>query len=100
MPKVLGLHEVVPPPGMTAEEYEEIFGKRLLELALITARTVGIEILKNGNIRFVPGKKTKAMDASSGDWVEIIEVDVNGGTVEACYGVIDGKPFAESPCGG
>ena len=73
---------------------------RLLELALIASRTVGMEIPKNGNIRFVPGKKTKAMDASSGDWVEMIEVDVNGGTVEACYGVIDGKPFAESPCGG
>jgi hypothetical protein len=73
---------------------------RLLELALITGRTVGMEIPKNGNIRFVPGKKTKAMDASSGDWVEIIEVDVNGRTVEACYGEINGKPFAESPCGG
>jgi pyruvate formate-lyase activating enzyme-like uncharacterized protein len=72
---------------------------RLLELALITGRTVGMEIPKTGNIRFVPGKKTKAMDASSGDWVEIIEVDVNGRTVEACYGEKDGKPFAESPCG-
>jgi hypothetical protein len=58
-----------------------------------------MEIPKSGNIRFVPGKKTKARDASSGDWGEIIEVDVNGRTVEACYGEKDGKPFAESPCG-
>ena len=73
---------------------------RLLELALITAHTVGMEIPKNGNIRFLPGTKTKALVASSGDWMELIEVDVNGSTVEACYGEIDGKPFAESPCGG
>jgi hypothetical protein len=72
---------------------------RLLELALITSRTAGMEIPKNADIRFVPGTKRKAMDASAGDWIEIIEVDTNGGTVEACYGVINGVPFAESPCG-
>jgi hypothetical protein len=29
MPKVFGLHEVVLPPGMTAEEYEQISAKSL-----------------------------------------------------------------------
>jgi hypothetical protein len=75
---------------------EEIRG-RLVEVALITMR--GKQIPKNGDIRFVPGTRKKAMDASSGDWVEIIEVDVNGTTVEACYGEINGVPFSESPCG-
>jgi hypothetical protein len=32
MPKVFGLHEVVLPPGMTAEEYEQLFGKELTSL--------------------------------------------------------------------
>jgi hypothetical protein len=73
---------------------------RLLELALINSRTVGIEIPKNANIQFVPGAKVKAMDAGAGDWMELIMVDVNGGQVEVCYGVINGEPFAESPCGG
>jgi hypothetical protein len=77
---------------------DEIRG-RLVEVGLIVTRAVGKQIPKNADIRFVPGTKTKAMDASSGDWVEIITVDVNGDTVEACYGVIDGKPSAESPCG-
>jgi hypothetical protein len=40
------------------------------------------------------------MDAGAGDWMELIMVDVNGGQVEVCYGVINGEPFAESPCGG
>jgi hypothetical protein len=78
---------------------EEIRG-RLVEVALIATRSVGKQIPKNADIRFVPGTKAKALDASSGDWMEIITVDVNGDTVEACYGEIDGKPFAESPCGG
>src|SRR5215207_10548195 len=32
MPKLLGLHEVVLPAGMTAEEYEKLFGKELASL--------------------------------------------------------------------
>lgn len=32
MPKVIGLHEVVLPAGMTAEEYEQLFGKELASL--------------------------------------------------------------------
>ena len=32
MPKVFGLHEVVLPAGMTAEEYEELFGIELASL--------------------------------------------------------------------
>ena len=88
-----------PEDAQRMRRLSEEIRSRLLELALITARTVGMEIPKNANIQFVPGAKAKAMDASSGDWMEIIMVDVNGGEVEACYGVIDGVPFAESPCG-
>jgi hypothetical protein len=32
MPKVLGLHEVELPPGVTPEEYEQVFGKELASL--------------------------------------------------------------------
>ena len=32
MPRVFGLHEVVLPPGMTAEEYEQLFGEELASL--------------------------------------------------------------------
>ena len=32
MPRVFGLHEVVVPPGMTAEEYEQLFGEELASL--------------------------------------------------------------------
>jgi hypothetical protein len=72
---------------------------RLLETALITGRTVGKELAVNADIRFVPARDratAKGADAGAGDWMEIIEVD----GVEVCYGVINGEPFAESPCGG
>jgi hypothetical protein len=32
VPKVFALHEVVLPPGMTAEEYEQLFGEELASL--------------------------------------------------------------------
>ena len=32
MPKVFALHEVVLPPGMTAEEYEQVYGEELASL--------------------------------------------------------------------
>jgi hypothetical protein len=32
MPKVFGLHEVELPPGVTPEEYEQVFGKGLASL--------------------------------------------------------------------
>jgi hypothetical protein len=32
MSKVFGLHEVVLPPGVTAEEYEQLYGKELASL--------------------------------------------------------------------
>jgi hypothetical protein len=32
MPKVLGLHEVELPPGVTPEEYEQVFAKELASL--------------------------------------------------------------------
>ncbi|MFI1394195.1 hypothetical protein [Streptomyces sp. NPDC020681] len=72
---------------------------RLAEIALITARAAGAEPLKGPVHKYVsrdgarkPGVRA---DAGSGDWVEIIDVD----GFEACYGVIGGKAFAESPCG-
>ncbi len=33
MPKVFGLHEVELPPGVTPEEYEQVFGERTRLLA-------------------------------------------------------------------
>jgi hypothetical protein len=72
---------------------EEVRG-RLLEMALITSRTVGLELGSSAVVKFVPHKRTKLV--AGGDWMEIVDVD----GVEACYGVIDGQAFAESPCGG
>src|SRR5512139_2683855 len=70
---------------------------RLREIALITARTVGDGPPKGHVLKYVPreAEPTRQVNAGAGDWVEIEEVD----GVEVCYGVIDGVPFAESPCG-
>ena len=76
---------------------EEIRG-RLAEISMILARVSGDTRIENGPVqKFIPkGVKSKNnASARSGDWMEIIAVD----GVESCYGVIDGKPFAESPCG-
>ena len=32
MPKVFAVHEVVLPPGMTAEQYEQLFGEEVASL--------------------------------------------------------------------
>ncbi|WP_028748000.1 hypothetical protein [Rhizobium mesoamericanum] len=71
---------------------------RLAEVSMILARVSGDQKLEKSPVRgFTPkGVKSKSANQRSGDWVEIIDVD----GVEACYGVINGKPFAESPCGG
>ena len=77
---------------------EEVRG-RLLEMAMITARTVGVTLGEGAVLKFVP--HTRAAEnqekvKEEGDWMELIEVDGE----EVCYGVIGGKAFAESPCGG
>jgi hypothetical protein len=75
---------------------EEIRG-RLLEIALITARDLGIRLNDNSVIKFVPkGSQSDRADAGAGDWMEIEDVD----GFEVCYGSIGGHAFAESPCGG
>ena len=74
---------------------EEVRG-RLLEMALITARIVGHRPPANPRVRFLPLRAdTESSDGGDGDWVEIMEDD----GVESCYGVKNGEPFAESPCG-
>ena len=71
---------------------EEIRG-RLQEIGMIVNRTAGSS---DGRVvRFVAREATMKQESTEGDWMEIIEVD----GVEACYGVIDGQAFAESPCG-
>ncbi|KQY21680.1 MULTISPECIES: hypothetical protein [Rhizobium/Agrobacterium group] len=76
---------------------EEVRG-RLAEISMILSRATGEASVEKGQIlKFTPkGVRNKTTSNRSGDWMEIIDVD----GVEACYGVIDGKPFAESPCGG
>ncbi|MDV4159957.1 hypothetical protein ELI38_04240 [Rhizobium leguminosarum] len=76
---------------------EEVRG-RLAEISMIVARASGNTEMENAPVRKFTAKGVKSKNASTraGDWMEIIDVD----GVEACYGVINGKPFAESPCGG
>ncbi|HEY0124823.1 MAG TPA: hypothetical protein VGC14_24270 [Rhizobium sp.] len=75
---------------------EEIRG-RLAEISMIMARVTGESQIEKAPVQkfTAKGAKNKSASARSGDWVEIIDVD----GVEACYGVVNGKPFAESPCG-
>ncbi len=70
---------------------------RLAETAMIMARVTGNASLDGASVRkFISrNAKVKRANAGDGDWVEIIDVD----GVESCYGVINGVPFAESPCG-
>lgn len=70
---------------------------RLAETAMIVARLSGNAAIDGAPVRkFVSrNAKIKRANAGDGDWVEIIDVD----GVESCYGVINGVPFAESPCG-
>jgi hypothetical protein len=75
------------------EALSEEVRSRLREIAQIVARPVGVDLHDNSLIKFEPRDAGSAVE--SGDWVEIIDVD----GVEACYGVINGVPFAESPCG-
>lgn len=79
---------------------EEVRG-RLAEIALITARAAGVDLPDSGIVKFAPRPIAHEADAGAGDWMEIIEVPADDGHVyTACYGVIGGHAFAESPCGG
>jgi hypothetical protein len=79
---------------------EEIRG-RLVELAIITARATGVDAPKGSAVKFAPRAVEQEANAGAGDWMEIIEVEADDGQVyTACYGVIGGQAFAESPCGG
>jgi hypothetical protein len=88
-------YELEPEDAQRMRRLSEEIRSRLLEMALITARTVGIELRGSAAIKFVPRKTAREADAGAGDWMEIDEVD----GFEVCYGVIGGKAFAESPCG-
>jgi hypothetical protein len=78
---------------------EEVRG-RLLEIALITARAASVDLPNSSAIKFAPHPIAQEADAGAGSWMEIIEVEAEDGQVyTACYGVVDGVAFAESPCG-
>ena len=84
--------------GLRLARLSEEIRARLAEIAMINARVAGVEPPKGRVVRYVTrdaGLKKNA-DAAAGDWMEIGETD----GVETCWGVIDGHPFAESPCGG
>jgi hypothetical protein len=91
-------HEMREEDGQRMLRLSEEVRSRLMEMALITARAAGKRISDSAGLRFVPHSAGKPMDADAGagDWVEIGEAD-DGSSV--CYGVINGHPFAESPCG-
>ena len=103
---------------------EEVQG-RLLEMSLITAPALGLDLPDSVRPRFVPHARAESAQSAqavaaqvdggptdagapdsatsgagspsaSGGWMEIIEID----GVTACDGVIDGQAFAVSPCGG
>jgi hypothetical protein len=89
-------YELEPEDAQRMRRLSEEVRSRLLEMALITARTVGVQLRGSADIKFIPLKAAREADAGAGDWMEIDEVD----GVEFCYGVIGGHAFAESPCGG
>jgi hypothetical protein len=87
-------YQLDPDDAQRMRRLTEEVRSRLLEMALIGARTVGVELRGSAHFKFIPLTAARQADPT-GDWVEIDEVD----GVEFCYGVIDGVPFAESPCG-
>jgi acyl-CoA reductase-like NAD-dependent aldehyde dehydrogenase len=74
---------------------EEIRG-RLCEIALILTRSGGKPLAQDGSIQFGSAKRPVPAMGGPGDWMEIT---VGKDGEEACYGVIGGEPFYESPCG-
>jgi len=75
---------------------EEVRG-RLAEIALILTHSGGKPLPIDGSIQFGSAKRPMPAMRASGDWMEIT---VGKDFEEACYGVIGGEPFYESPCGG
>ena len=88
-------YELAPEDAQRMGRLSEEVRSRLLEMALIAARTVGVQLRGSADIRFSPLKAATEADAGAGDWMELDEVD----GFEFCYGVIGGVAFAESPCG-
>jgi hypothetical protein len=88
-------HELPPEVAQRLGRLSEEVRARLLEIALITARATSVDLPNSSAIKFAPHPIAQEADAGRGSWMEIIEVD--GYT--ACYGVIDGVAFVESPCG-
>ena len=76
--------------------------RRKFEVVFVRSRSsrharVGNGPPKGHVLKYVPreAEPARQANAGAGDWMEIEEID----GVEVCYGVIDGEPFAESPCG-
>jgi hypothetical protein len=88
-------YQLEPDDAQRMRRLTEEVRSRLLEIALITARTTGVELRGSAHFKFIPLTAGRQADAAAGDWVEIDEVD----GVEYCYGVMGGHAFAESPCG-
>jgi hypothetical protein len=90
-------HDLSPDDAERLNRLSEEVRGRLFETALILGRvTRQGEGRGNAVTRFVPrARMHDEKKKAEGDWIEIIDVDGE----EACYGVIDGQPFAESPCG-
>lgn len=88
-------YQLEPDDAQRMRRLTEEVRSRLLEMAMITARTAGVELRGSAHFKFVPLTAARQADERDGDWMEIDEVD----GVEVCYGVIGGEAFAESPCG-
>ncbi|HEV7649856.1 MAG TPA: hypothetical protein VGP26_17045 [Actinophytocola sp.] len=101
MPENPNRHELRSEVAQRLTRLSEEVRSRLVEIALITARASGTDLPNSASVKFAPRPLAKDANAAAGDWMEIIEVAADDGqTYTACYGVIDGQPFAESPCGG
>lgn len=74
---------------------EEVRG-RLCEIALILTHSGGRPLPHDGSLQFGSSKRPVPAMGGSGDWMEIV---VGKDGEEACYGVFNGEPFYENPCG-
>lgn len=93
-------HELPPEIAQHLARLSAEVRSRLLEIALITARATGVDLPNSSVIRFAPRPIAREEDAGAGSWMEIVDVEGDDGQVyTACYGVINGVAFAESPCG-
>jgi hypothetical protein len=81
--------------GQRLRRLSEEIRSRLFEIALILTHSGGKP--QDGNtICFGSSKHPVPAAGGPGDWMEIT---VGKDGEEACYGVIGGEPFYESPCG-